>query len=356
MKNFTVRVPGLLAALLLLARVGEGCDLCGCFLGLTPYDNQSSLTLLHRYRAYHGYSGQSHDLVPTGASFWSAAAPAPAPGQLPAQARIQHAGHAHAPTDFEVYQVDELRARYFLSQRLEMNFFLPWVRNTTFTTEQTVSLRGLGDATVLAGWHLLRRVEVEGSWQHRLIVGLGVKLPTGRSGARDPATDRRYAVSQQLGSGSWDGLAWLTYVGRWRRAGLSTNLSWKYTGRNRFHEAVAPGFSTTASLFYLLPIGADWRLLPAAQLYYERTRGETYYGELTGEHLTNSALLGPALDVFWRNLQLSLAVQRPLFDHGAVDHPQTAGRATLGLTYNFPQTRYLLGSRPAADHSESRLN
>ena len=64
-----------------VAPAARACDACGCFLGLTPYDNQSSLTVLHRYRAYNGYGTDTHHLMPTGAPFWRAA---PGSGSGPA--------------------------------------------------------------------------------------------------------------------------------------------------------------------------------------------------------------------------------------------------------------------------------
>ena len=46
----------LLADLLLLASpAARACGICGCFMGITPYDNQSSFALMHRYHILHGY-------------------------------------------------------------------------------------------------------------------------------------------------------------------------------------------------------------------------------------------------------------------------------------------------------------
>ena len=95
----------------------------------------------------------------------------------------------------------------------------------------------------------------------------------------------------------------------------------------------------------VLPAAArrDWRLLPAVQAFYETTAGETWYGTRTGEHAARTLLVGPALDVFWRNLSLTTSVQWTAADRTPADHPVPAGRVVLGLTYSLPQMRYLLG-------------
>jgi len=58
---------------LLAPRPGWACDICSCFMGITPYDNQSGLSLMHRYRIFNGYqdAGQTaHFFLPArGLSF-----------------------------------------------------------------------------------------------------------------------------------------------------------------------------------------------------------------------------------------------------------------------------------------------
>jgi hypothetical protein len=310
----------------------SACDLCGCFMGLTPYDNQSSVTWLHRYRAYHGYSGQPHDVMPTGA-----------PGLL----RVEHDGHDHGttapdPTDFEIYRVDELRARWFLTKRLEVSAYVPMVRNVSQENGSQTSVTGLGDVSVLIGYHVLRQIETEGV-QQRLILGAGAKLPTGASNRRS-AEGIRYELPHQPGTGTLDPLLYATYVMGYRRVGLSLTTSGKISARNSFGESLAPALTQYVTLFYTLPVGDDWRIIPSAQLYYERTKGQRQDGVLTGEHALNEAMLGPGVDVFWRNLSLAASGQLPVYRHSDPNHTVSAGRIVLGLTYSFRQTKYLFGS------------
>ena len=50
-----MKKPILLGLLLTVGALsGRACDICGCFMGITPYDNQSGFSLMHRYRIFNG--------------------------------------------------------------------------------------------------------------------------------------------------------------------------------------------------------------------------------------------------------------------------------------------------------------
>ncbi|MFC7668084.1 hypothetical protein ACFQT0_12340 [Hymenobacter humi] len=175
------------AALGLLPRASRACDICGCFMGITPYDNQSSISLMHRYRIFNGYQqyGHSPRFFPKGARPFF-------PSPLNGDDGYEH-HHSGDPTDFEAFRVVELRGKYFLSQRVEVNAFVPYVMNTSQINRRQLNASGLGDVTVFAGYHLIRAIETAGV-QSRLIVGGGVKLPTGAF-RRQNAQGERYPCS-----------------------------------------------------------------------------------------------------------------------------------------------------------------
>lgn len=99
----------LLAGLLLGgARAGRACDICGYFMGITPDDNQSGFSLMHRYRIFNGYPllGQPAQFRPSGANVLF-------PSGLNSDNGYVHSHHGD-PTDFEVFRVVELRVKYLL--------------------------------------------------------------------------------------------------------------------------------------------------------------------------------------------------------------------------------------------------
>ncbi|MBG8552024.1 hypothetical protein [Hymenobacter guriensis] len=327
MKSF----PVFLVLLLGFYRV-HACDICGCFMGITPYDNQSSVALMHRYRAFNGYQqlGQQPRFFPTGARPFF-------PRHLNHDDNYRHA-HNGDPHDYEVFRVVELRAKYFLAKKLEINIFVPYAMNTSYANGRELTQSGLGDVTVFAGYHLLRNIETAGV-QSRLIVGGGAKLPTGDFRRRN-VNGRRYPTLTQPGTGTTDGFVYLNYIGSYRNVGLSLNTSYRQATRNAFQESTAPSTSSFVNLFYRLPLQADWQVYPSAQFFYERTKGETLEGRLTGEHAMNNALLGPGLDVYYKNVSLNASAQFPVYT-AATDHPASAGRLVLAVGYSFKQTKYL---------------
>ncbi|OUJ72420.1 hypothetical protein [Hymenobacter crusticola] len=329
MKKFFLSISLLLA----FSATGYACDICGCFMGITPYDNQSGVSLMHRYRIFNGYRqlGQTPQFFPNGVRPFF-------PAHFNNDTGYEHSHHGD-PDDYEAFRVIELRGKYFLSQRVELNAFVPYVMNTSQINGKQLNASGLGDVTVFAGYHLIRNIETAGV-QSRLIVGGGVKLPTGNF-QRVNHDGRRYPLLNQVGTGTTDGFVYANYIGSWHSLGLSVNSSYRVASRNRFENSIAPSTTTFASLFYRLPLGTNWQVYPSAQFFYEKTDGEELEGHLTGEHEMNNALLGPGLDVYYKNFSLNSSVQLPVYT-ALTDHPASAGRFVVAVGYSFKQTKYLL--------------
>ncbi|MGY2131161.1 hypothetical protein ACW9KT_02960 [Hymenobacter sp. HD11105] len=246
------------------------------------------------------------------------------------------------PTDYEIFRVVELRGKYFLAKRLDLNVFIPYVMNTSQINGRQLNTEGLGDVTVFAGYHVIRNIETL-RVQSRLIVGGGAKLPTGDFRRTSP-NGRRYALLNQPGTGTTDGFVYANYIGSFHNVGLSLNTSYRRSTRNAFENSLAPSTATFASLFYRVPLKGKWQVYPSAQVFYEKTAGETLDGHLTGEHAMNNALLGPGLDVYYRNFSLNTSVQFPVYT-ASTDHPASAGRVVVALGYSLQQGRYWLSKR-----------
>lgn len=134
------------------------------FYGITPYDNQSQLSFYHRYRVFNGYRSydQKGTFFPAGAY------------------KVMHGSHdsitptgftrVYSSKDFELYKVYELRAKYFIHHRIELNAIIPINSNKSKEDSIINQYTGLGDPTIFVGYHLIKKVDYE-KFQHRLIVG-----------------------------------------------------------------------------------------------------------------------------------------------------------------------------------------
>ena len=89
-------------------------------MGLTPYDNQSNFGIHYRYRSFSGYHGQNHYSFPKGSNFFFPKDDKTAP----------LTGHNNNPNDYELYRTMEIRGRYFVHRRIELNAIIPYNSNS----------------------------------------------------------------------------------------------------------------------------------------------------------------------------------------------------------------------------------
>jgi hypothetical protein len=310
-------------------------------MGITPYDNQSQLGVFYRYRSFNGYKDQKHAIFPNNAQFFRLN---PKPVYIfdeKLNQEISSSRHSHNknPNDYEIYRVAELRAKYFIHQRIELNAIMPFVMNSVRYNDVTTHIQGQGDLNVFAGYHAIRKIEVP-NVQQRLIIGGGIKFRTGEFYLTD-ATDKRIHYLVQPGSGSNDVFVFSNYFLSLSKLGFSTNLMYKYNGANMYKESVAPGFTNFTNVFYKLNLNQNFMIIPALSFFYEFTQGEIYDNKLTGSHGMNNALFGPSIDLFYKNISFNCVIQKSLFDLEK-GHPESAGRVVFGLTYNFKQSNYIV--------------
>ena len=298
-------------------------------MGITPYDNQSSIGLLYRYRSFNGYEGMSHQLFPGNSDFFI---PKDADGSVP------HHHHGD-PNDYELFRTVEIRARYFIHKRVELNAIIPYNSNSYNFHEHTTSLSGPGDVNLYGGYHLIRKLKDKGLSQ-RLITGAGIKLPTGKFDLKNNAGDR-FLLLNQPGTGSTDAFVYLNYMIGYKKFGLSWNASYKMNGENKYNESIANSTTQFVNLFYTFPVIKNIKIVPSVQTFYEYSKGEKLNGELTGEHEMNNLMSGLGLDLFYKNIALNTGVQLNAYN-GPTDHLQSAGKVHIGVTYNFNQLYYLI--------------
>ncbi|MHB1177102.1 MAG: hypothetical protein ACYCZO_02095 [Daejeonella sp.] len=297
-------------------------------MGITPYDNQSTVSLLYRYRSFSGDEGQNHPIFPNGGKFFPRGN----------QTNSPITSHNGDPSDFEIYRALEIRGRYFLSKRFELNAIVPYNSNSEQYNGNLNTIAGVGDMNIYSGYHLVRKLDQE-KVNQRLIVGLGVKLPTGKHD-QENVQGIRFNTLTQTGTGSTDGFTYFNYLIGYKKAGLSLSATYKVNGENEDQESIANSTTGFLNLFYNVSLGKRVKMMPSAQLAYEYSGGEKYQGVKTGEHVMNNLMSGVGVDLFIDNVTLNMALQTKAWA-AKDDHPQPTGRVVLGITYNFNQLYYL---------------
>lgn len=320
-------------------------------MGITPYDNQSSINILYRYKSYNGYylPHQAHNLFPA-KSVVASATNNTLTGK-PTYMSYKHGGHMGPSTrsddslqrDYELYQAVELRAKYFIHKRLELTGILPILMNKSRVSEEEIQSSGIGDVTFLIGYHVISRTMTE-RFQHRLVIGAGIKLPTGNYYSKAEDGDR-IDFMLQTGTGSLDYLINLNYVFGFKKLGLNINSTYKINGVNYYAEQIGNSSTNYLNLFYKIRQEKDLKIFPSLQAYYEYTRGLYINNVYQSATKMNVLTSGIGLDVFYKNIALNMSFQLPLAEEEYKTNMATAGKFMLGLTYNFKQKKYLIHNK-----------
>lgn len=321
------------AFLVLSPMILHACDFCGAFMGVTPFDNKNSFALTHRYRVFNGYQAmnQNSQLFPAG-SYRLAAPPSVLHGTSP------HSAPEMSKSDFESFKVFELRSKYFIHPRIEINALIPFVNNKQKAMGQETSVSGFGDASLFIGWHAIQKLE-DVKVRQRLILGAGIKIPTGKSNFAYDDGDR-IPVMLQAGTGSTDGFLYASYTAAksgWR---WGATVLGKYNGTNKYGEQLRPSTVNSAFAAYQFR-SCSWVFLPQLQVYEEYTNGLQEGAELVEGTGMNMILAGPGVDVYRKNFGINLSAQLPVYQKTAEMNMKTSGRLVIGISYSFDAAKYL---------------
>lgn len=328
---------------IMLMNVCMACDFCGCYMGITPYDNQSSISLLYRYKSYNGYSivHQQHMLFPARSMSANGSLSSP---QNAGAYTMKHGSAAstvsYLQKDYEIYTNAEIRARYYIHKRMELNVIIPFVMNSSSLNSERQEVHSLGDMTVLASWRVIDR-SLNAKFQSRFIAGGGIKLPTGSFTEKSEDGDRVDPMLQS-GTGTIDYLMYLNYILSYKKIGINLNSTYKMNGTNHFHEKVGNSSTNYVNLFIKLREEKKLKIFPSLQGFYEYTNGFFIDNKYVNGTTVNCLMGGAGLDVYYKNVSINTSFQLPMYEDILQSDLACAGRLMIGLTYSFNQNKYLI--------------
>lgn len=310
------------------------CDVCGCYMGITPNIGKNSFGLYYRYKSYQGYTNvnHNHSLFPKMSDSRSGFSDA------------LHSGHTHddySNTDYEVIQVAELRGKYFIHPNVELNAVLPYYYNNSVEGPIFSEGRGFGDMNIYAGFHIVNNTKSK--IKKRVITGFGVKLATGKTNTLNEYDVRNF-VTHQPGTGTTDVFAYANYILGYKNWVLNTNVMAKANGENSYGEHLSGSVSGNVNVFYKLE-GKKVTWMPSVKTSYERMKGVYLLNELQEGTGTNCIMLGPGVDAFVGKLGISLATQFAVYDKQPFPVLANSGQIVGAVTYNFGSNNFLLKSK-----------
>lgn len=291
----------LLLLLLVAALPAAACDICGCgvgnaYYGIMPQSYRNFIGVRYRYRTYDSHLNSQ--LLKTK----------------------------------ETFQTTEIWGRFYPLKRVQVLAFVPYNINYQKDAGGSARLSGLGDITIQANYSLLN-TNMDTTFRevnHTLLVGAGVKLPTGKANFTDDGSLGANA-NFQLGTGSTDLLLNTIYTLRYRSWGWNTDVSYRMTTSNRQNYRFGNRISGSTSAFYVTKLGGVTLMPNAGAL------GEYSYHDLKdgvrNKQTGGYAVLGTAgIETYFGRFVAGVNAQLPVAQDLAGGESKSKGRLQLHFT------------------------
>lgn len=305
--------------------LSSACDLCSVYLGINPKDYTNSFGLVNRFRVFEM---ERQRTVTYNTS----------------NAKLNHL--STIPTDVdteteqfkETYMTYDLWAKVFINKLWQINASVSFSDNYQYYNDETVNnVSGVGDFLVLSKHQLYNTKATSDTvkFRHRLIVGGGVKLPTGSFNKQGMLREIDHHL--QPGTGSVDFIGLIEYLVRYNNTGINANVVYRYNTANRNDFRFANRFNYDISIFHLF----DKR-----KLKWMPTTGIAFESSLRDE-LNNTRFLGSGGEalfltfgakLFYQNVSLGLTCFSKPIHEDLYDAPlqlNNAYRAVSELVYYF---------------------
>ena len=173
---------------------------------------------------------------------------------------------SNSPWIDENFNTIQLWTQVPIGRRFIINAVMPYQfhsREFADNTEQQIN--GLGDATVLGFYQVLKQVPdsiISIKPQHTLQVGGGVKMPTGSFDEEN--LEGSVNPSFQLGTGSWDYILGANYGVTHRNWGLSAMVNYTIKTKNDKEYTFGNQFNYALNAYKTYYLGTNFALTPQA--------------------------------------------------------------------------------------------
>ncbi|MBC7486820.1 MAG: hypothetical protein H7282_08715 [Cytophagaceae bacterium] len=287
----------------------EACSICGCasganYNGILPQYRKNIIAFRHRYRGFD----QS----------------------------VKQLDGSYMNSTY-TYSSYELWGRIYLKDRIQFFFTLPYTINTLDnSTEGKSTLTGINDLSLQVNYNLINttfdtsRVHTV---QHNLLIGAGVKLPTGKYQQRNK-NDLMYAPNFQAGSGAYSYLASVIYNFRYKKVGLNADVNYIYNTENELKYTFGNQFTASLGVFAWLKKGS-FSFLPNTGVFYEqldRDIDNGYYNPLSGGYALNYNL---GTDVYYKSVFVGLTLQAPVVQEIGSDQIKYKAKYMVNVGFLF---------------------
>lgn len=268
-----------------------GCDMCSMYLGLHPNQTKNSISIRYRFSLYE--SSQAHN----------------------------HSGGSHSSitgTEWRTFQTIETWAQWRIGRKLQILVMAPYAMNSIENKGLVLdAFNSIGDVQGLARYQVYRSDAEDHKYIHRVIVGLGLKAPTGKYTVEsDEGTAFPISLDPhiQTGTGSWDLIYNIGYLLKYKQWGLNEEMLYKQNGTNKNEYHFANRFSSTSSIYYNYEKN-DFNLMPSIGYMYEYS-GMDKSNNIELSNTNGSAhYVVPGIDIYYKKFNWNISYQKAFVEH-----------------------------------------
>jgi hypothetical protein len=292
--------------LLLLSPASFACDACGCsnsgsYFGLMPQSNKSLIGI--RYQRLNF---------------------------------VTHPDSRVLRTE-ETFNVTEIYGRFFPVKRVQVMAFLPYRFAQQITTSETKKQNGISDATVLVNYNVINTfmdTESTSNFSHTLLLGGGVKIPSGRFRYDENKLTEVANENFQSGTGSTDFILNAFYTIKKDQWGLAMNVSRKFNTTNADHYRFGNQLYGTVDLYRTFNVGR-LSITPNLGAYGEKSDLGTRDGKKVLE--TGGTLISGVAGVtfFANRWTLGISTQKPLSQNLSAGFVEAKSRGMIQVGWLF---------------------
>ncbi|GAB3728558.1 hypothetical protein [Spirosoma lituiforme] len=287
---------------------GQACDLCGCsnggsFFGILPQGHRGFLGVRYRYNTFNSHLNS-----------------------LNLSSR-------------EEFRTAEVWGRFYPAKRVQVMGFIPYQfsQQTMLKSGSVTPLRGLSDITALAHYNVINTFMDDTTVHmvnHNLLVGGGVKLPTGRYHYDENSLLDVANPNFQLGTGSTDWIANVIYTARYKNWGLNADVSYRMTNTNANGYRFGNRLNTSASFFYSGALGS-WSVMPNAGVFLEQAGHDVRAGVTNRQTGGYAAYLNVGTELYLSKLSVGVSYRRPVSQYLSDGELQANAQLTTHITFLF---------------------
>ena len=306
-----IKYIGVFLLMLYTINANAGCDMCSLYLGLHPNQTINNISLRYRYSLYesslaHNHNGGSHSSI-TG-------------------------------TEWRTFQTIETWTQWRVGRKIQILTMIPYAMNSIENKGLVLdAFNSIGDIQGLVRYQIYRSDDEDHDYIHRVIIGLGIKAPTGKFNIKsDEGTAFPISLDPhiQTGTGTWDLTYNIGYLLKYNAWGVNEEILYKQNGTNINEYHFANRLSSTSSIYYNFERN-DLNIMPSLGYIFEysgmdkssninqlTTNGEAHY-------------IVPGIDIYYKKFNWSISYQNAIVEKLRDPNISNRYRWVLGMGIAF---------------------